>query len=389
MHFNTLLPEHRWVSSRNQSNRWYPVQNCLVSPWGWRMLRTSLFLTSWFRSSLRGHQIRVASDDTQEVTGWLMVLGRGNQTYFLYWRNVHHNHGFIKYIGKLLQVTGFFLKATFGTPASFTSGMQVSLCVCTLTRIFPAVAPLVCEQMGESVRVSASTRWTQNGSADSLIVVLNISSTWKTEEVHAFRKFTPEQTQALTLTHGLCLTEAWSRAVVSFLSDWITFLSVLFPSAAGYPACSLFSWCQQSSVHPLCRCYRSALATRKGRCAGEDQEYGCWERECSVTELTEPCLFLAGEQVNTRDKASLESRESERLWLFFFTLPSSMSPSVYCTCLEDVAENYQVYDPLSKGGHMRGISWVLALAQSSCWLVDSTEKGFLRSPTQPWRGSGR
>lgn len=200
-----------------------------------------------------------------------------------------------KYTGKLLQVTGFFLKATFGIPASFTSGMQVSLCVCTLTWIFPATWHQVYEQVDESVHVSASTRWTQNGSADSLMMVLNISSSWKTKEVHAFHKFTSEQTQALTLTHGLCLTEAWSRAVVRFLHDWIASLSVLFPRAASYSAWSLFSSCQQSSACPLCPCYRSALAMRKARGAGEDQEYGCWERKCSVTELTEPCLFLAGE----------------------------------------------------------------------------------------------
>lgn len=62
MHFNTFLLEHRWFSSRNHSNRSYPVQNCLVFPWGWGMLMASVFLTPWFRSSLRGHQIRVASD---------------------------------------------------------------------------------------------------------------------------------------------------------------------------------------------------------------------------------------------------------------------------------------------------------------------------------------
>lgn len=50
----------------------------------------------------------------------------------------------------------FFLKATFGIPASFTSGMQMSLRVCTLTWIFPAMAPLLCEQVGESVHVSSA-----------------------------------------------------------------------------------------------------------------------------------------------------------------------------------------------------------------------------------------
>lgn len=59
-------------------------------------------------------------------------------------------------------------------------------------------------------------------------MVLNISITWKTEEVHAFHKFTSEQTQALILTHGLCLTEAWDRAVVIFVIDWVAFLSVIF-----------------------------------------------------------------------------------------------------------------------------------------------------------------
>lgn len=42
---------------------------------------------------------------------------------------------------KLLQVTGFFLKATFCIPASFPSGMQVPFSVCALTQIFPAMAP--------------------------------------------------------------------------------------------------------------------------------------------------------------------------------------------------------------------------------------------------------
>lgn len=60
------------------------------------------------------------------------------------------------------------------------------------------------------------------------MMVLNISITWKTEEVHAFHKFTSEQTQALILTHGLCLTEAWDRAVVIFVIDWVAFLSVIF-----------------------------------------------------------------------------------------------------------------------------------------------------------------
>lgn len=59
---------------------------------------------------------------------------------------------------KLLQVTGFFLKATFYIPASFPLGTQMPFCVCTLTQIFPAMAPLVCEQVDESVHVSASTR---------------------------------------------------------------------------------------------------------------------------------------------------------------------------------------------------------------------------------------
>lgn len=49
MHSLQHTPEHRRASSGNQSNRWYPVQNCLVSPWGWGMLRRSVFLTSWFR----------------------------------------------------------------------------------------------------------------------------------------------------------------------------------------------------------------------------------------------------------------------------------------------------------------------------------------------------
>lgn len=69
-----------------------------------------------------------------------------------------------------------------------------------------------------------------------------------------------------------------------------------------------------------------------------------------------------------KDKASLESRESERPCVFFFTLLSSMSACQHCMCLEDVTEIYQVCDLLSKKGHVQGISRALALAQRKVFL---------------------
>lgn len=79
-----------------------------------------------------------------------MIDGTGQRKsnkYILYWRNVHDNNGFIKYIVELLQLTEFFLEASFIIPTSFTSGIEVFFCVCTLTWIFPAMAPLVFEQV--------------------------------------------------------------------------------------------------------------------------------------------------------------------------------------------------------------------------------------------------
>lgn len=379
MHFNTLLPEHRWVSSGNQPNRWYPVQNCLVSPKGWGMLRTSVFLTSWFRPSFK--RILNQGSLRWHAGGNWVINGTGQRKssyYFLYWMNAYDSHGFIKYIGKLLQVTGFFLKATFCIPASFMSGIQVSFCVCTLIRIFPAMAPLVCEQVDDSVHVSASTRWTQNGSAHSLMVVLNVSSTGKTEEVHAFHKFTSEQTQALTLTHSLlnleqsCCQVSWWLSCPSFcaFSDccWLSYLQLVFLMPA-----------KQCSP----TCYRSALATRKPKMCWWGS--GIWVlRKGMQCHWGHWALPLLGWGVGGHQGQSKTWKQGDwKAVALFFPLLSSISASVHCMYLEDVAENHQVCDLLSKGGHMQDISWALALAQSSCWLVDSTEKGFLRSPTQP------
>jgi len=63
---------------------------------------------------------------------------------------------------------------------------------------------LVREQVEESVHVCANTECTQNGSADSVKRVLNISKTEgrETEEAGPFHMLTSEQTQqALLLTH--------------------------------------------------------------------------------------------------------------------------------------------------------------------------------------------
>lgn len=59
-----------------------------------------------------------------------------------------------------------------------------------------------------------------------------------------------------------------------------------------------------------------------------------------------------------RDKGTKEALKTGRMKRYgsFFSLLSSMSASVCCKCWEDVAENYQLCDLLSKGGHTQDIS---------------------------------
>lgn len=57
--------------------------------------------------------------------------------------------------------------------------------------------------------------------------------------------------------------------------------------------------------------------------------------------------LLRWERVNIRDKESFESKGSERLSLFIQTA-FFMLVSMHCKCREDVSENYQLCDLLSK-----------------------------------------
>lgn len=106
----------------------------------------------------------------------------------------------------------------------------------------------------------------------------------KTEEADLSHMFTSEQTQhVLLLTrmasikgrHGAELSWAVLMTELPFSLRCFQVLLVILPAARSPDA-------RKAGVPPPCLCYCSALVS-KATHAQKDQEYGCWERDFSVT----------------------------------------------------------------------------------------------------------
>lgn len=128
MHFSKLFPKHTLlqVSSRRQSARWCPLQDCMATPWGPWMLRRSSLLISQFRSSWRTPHVRVALDDNQNWNA-LILLHPLKKKKKRYWGNFHGKfHISSNTEVNFWKLVDFSWKLTLGVPSSSSSSTFLS-----------------------------------------------------------------------------------------------------------------------------------------------------------------------------------------------------------------------------------------------------------------------